>query len=392
MHAAGVRFPGERRRVEGIEAHRVAAKRRGHPRQVGSVGDEGDVVKEPGMAARRPTRSGSQGRRSGSPPVNLTLRTPCAARRPANPGDFLECQENFQLQELVGGPIDLGRHAVRAAGVARIDDGDAQVVERTAEPAHHRRLVADVTQAWKHTHSISCGQRTVLFTRRRARGSLGRQVADGEHASSSRPGGFQRIGQRRVRAPLPPAWPPVRKGQVRGPGASGLPGHARILHLFGRCRRFPRSADREIQGGTGVTRAGTMPARRRAPGRASRPVSHGPGERESARYLCVQLGTGIAPFHCLLRSYPSMELLALHGVRSLQERWEYESFDPSGCSVVSAAREAPGSGNPGGCATRWTRPGGATSAATATWISTRPSSILRDGGIPASTFTRRCYF
>ena len=43
-------------------------------------------------------------------------------------------------------------------------------------------------------------------------------------------------------------------------------------------------------------------------------------ERKDARYLFVGSGTGIAPFHSLVRSYPDIDYLLLHGIRSLEER------------------------------------------------------------------------
>ncbi len=54
-------------------------------------------------------------------------------------------------------------------------------------------------------------------------------------------------------------------------------------------------------------------------------------QRSSGRYLFVGTGTGISPFHCLARSYPEIDYLLLHGVRSAGERYEDETFDPSRC-------------------------------------------------------------
>ena len=52
-----------------------------------------------------------------------------------------------------------------------------------------------------------------------------------------------------------------------------------------------------------------------------------PAERAAARYLFVGTGTGISPFHCLAKSFPGMDYLLLHGVRSEREPFEYEAFD-----------------------------------------------------------------
>jgi ferredoxin--NADP+ reductase/benzoate/toluate 1,2-dioxygenase reductase subunit len=54
-----------------------------------------------------------------------------------------------------------------------------------------------------------------------------------------------------------------------------------------------------------------------------------PSERRTAKYLFVGSGTGIAPFHCLLRSYPGMDYLLLHGVRALEDRFDFEEFERS---------------------------------------------------------------
>jgi ferredoxin/flavodoxin---NADP+ reductase len=54
-----------------------------------------------------------------------------------------------------------------------------------------------------------------------------------------------------------------------------------------------------------------------------------PGERGAARYLFVGSGTGISPFHCLVRSYPGIDYLLLHGVRTEQECFDADAFPPS---------------------------------------------------------------
>jgi len=52
-----------------------------------------------------------------------------------------------------------------------------------------------------------------------------------------------------------------------------------------------------------------------------------PEERE-ARFLFIGTGTGISPFHCLALSHAGLDYQLLHGVRSPQERFDYEIFDP----------------------------------------------------------------
>ena len=54
-----------------------------------------------------------------------------------------------------------------------------------------------------------------------------------------------------------------------------------------------------------------------------------PSERATSRYLFAGTGTGIAPFHCLLRSYPQIDYLLLHGVRSREDCFDFEVFDQS---------------------------------------------------------------
>jgi ferredoxin/flavodoxin---NADP+ reductase len=52
-------------------------------------------------------------------------------------------------------------------------------------------------------------------------------------------------------------------------------------------------------------------------------------ERSRARYLFVGSGTGISPFHCLVRSYPEIDYLLLHGVRGAEERHDRPAYPPS---------------------------------------------------------------
>ena len=52
-------------------------------------------------------------------------------------------------------------------------------------------------------------------------------------------------------------------------------------------------------------------------------------QRQNAEYLFVGSGTGISPFHSLVRSYPEIDYCLLHGVRTVDERHEHTSFKPS---------------------------------------------------------------
>jgi ferredoxin--NADP+ reductase/benzoate/toluate 1,2-dioxygenase reductase subunit len=54
-----------------------------------------------------------------------------------------------------------------------------------------------------------------------------------------------------------------------------------------------------------------------------------PSQRSSSSYLFVASGTGLAPFHCLVRSYPKLDYLLLHGMRTSQERTDDAAFEPA---------------------------------------------------------------
>jgi ferredoxin/flavodoxin---NADP+ reductase len=54
-----------------------------------------------------------------------------------------------------------------------------------------------------------------------------------------------------------------------------------------------------------------------------------PGQRSSARYLFIASGTGISPFHCLVRSFADLDYRILHGVRTADEHQEDASFEAS---------------------------------------------------------------
>ena len=52
-------------------------------------------------------------------------------------------------------------------------------------------------------------------------------------------------------------------------------------------------------------------------------------QRASGKYLFIGSGTGISPFHSLVRSYPRIDYLLLHGVQTAEERFDAAAFDPS---------------------------------------------------------------
>lgn len=89
------------------------------------------------------------------------------------------------------------------------------------------------------------------------------------------------------------------------------------------------------------------------------------GGREPPRLLFCATGTGISPFHCMVRSFPDLSYRLLHGVRTGAELYEHAMFDPartvacvSGGSAPLAAEQA-GAAGPGarhsGRLTEWLR-------------------------------------
>ena len=50
-------------------------------------------------------------------------------------------------------------------------------------------------------------------------------------------------------------------------------------------------------------------------------------DRVRPHYL-VATGTGIAPFHSFVKSYPELEYTIIHGVRFLSERYDYAEYAP----------------------------------------------------------------
>ncbi|MFP4377415.1 MAG: ferredoxin--NADP reductase [Spirochaetales bacterium] len=55
----------------------------------------------------------------------------------------------------------------------------------------------------------------------------------------------------------------------------------------------------------------------------------GETERAERDFLFISTGTGISPFHCFAGSYPDLPYRLLHGVRAAEERYEYDSYDPT---------------------------------------------------------------
>ncbi len=47
----------------------------------------------------------------------------------------------------------------------------------------------------------------------------------------------------------------------------------------------------------------------------------------SAPFLFIATGTGISPFHSFTRFYPDLDYRLVHGIRSLEERYDYADYD-----------------------------------------------------------------
>lgn len=46
------------------------------------------------------------------------------------------------------------------------------------------------------------------------------------------------------------------------------------------------------------------------------------------KYLFIASGTGIAPFHSFITSYPKLDYQLLHGIRESTEKYDYQDYDP----------------------------------------------------------------
>lgn len=67
-----------------------------------------------------------------------------------------------------------------------------------------------------------------------------------------------------------------------------------------------------------------------------------PELREGRPLVFIASGTGIAPFHCFTRTYPTLDYQLLHGVRFLEEAYERERYDPAR-HVLCTSRDDRGS-------------------------------------------------
>lgn len=54
-----------------------------------------------------------------------------------------------------------------------------------------------------------------------------------------------------------------------------------------------------------------------------------PEKIETSRFVFISTGTGIAPFHSFVRSYPNLDYQIINGIRHLSEQHDYQDYDPS---------------------------------------------------------------
>ena len=128
----------------------AAAQRRRVLGEQDAVGGHGEVG-EPGSAASIATSRGRSLRSSGSPPVRRTLSTPEVDEDVDEPADLLERED-----VLPGQPdVLLLRHAVVAAQVAAVGDGEPQVPERTAERSSTEVTAGSVTAGRRRSRRCS---------------------------------------------------------------------------------------------------------------------------------------------------------------------------------------------------------------------------------------------
>lgn len=53
-----------------------------------------------------------------------------------------------------------------------------------------------------------------------------------------------------------------------------------------------------------------------------------PKPEAKQKYLFIGSGTGIAPFHSFVQSYPGLDYTILHGIRTADEQYDKKDYDP----------------------------------------------------------------
>ena len=66
-----------------------------------------------------------------------------------------------------------------------------------------------------------------------------------------------------------------------------------------------------------------------------------PKPEAKQKYLFIGSGTGIAPFHSFVRSYPGLDYTLLHGIRTADEQYDRKDYDPKRY-VACVSRERKG--------------------------------------------------
>ena len=240
------------------------------------------VTSSPPIAASRSISSSRSRRSSGSPPVIRIFSTPCCDERAREPLELLEREQLLAVHEPVAAAEHLLRHAVDAAEVAPVGDGDAQVAERAAEG------VGDA-----HPGSVACPDappvvRAAARARRRD-GDLGRTRSSRSRTRSRIYPLFAFLAVRFAISTVvlaPFAWTPLRslppRGYLAGCGAGAL----LALGL--------RAADRRARADDGLehglhhraVRGADAAARARALQDAVSPPPPGPGSCSPSAGCC----------------------------------------------------------------------------------------------------------
>jgi ferredoxin/flavodoxin---NADP+ reductase len=119
-----------------------------------------------------------------------------------------------------------------------------------------------------------------------------------------------------------------------------------------------------------------------------------PAERLHARYLLVGSGTGISPFHCLVRSCPGIDYLLLHGVRAAEELHDRQAYAPPRY-VACVSREE--GGDYRGRVTSWLRDHPVDPSLVCCLCGNSDMiyevfAILREQGVPRSRISAEIYF
>ncbi|SMO74405.1 ferredoxin--NADP+ reductase/benzoate/toluate 1,2-dioxygenase reductase subunit [Saccharicrinis carchari] len=59
-------------------------------------------------------------------------------------------------------------------------------------------------------------------------------------------------------------------------------------------------------------------------------------DKTKKKFLFIATGTGISPFHCMVKSYPELDYQIIHGVRSLNEGYEKEEYEKQRYTLCSS--------------------------------------------------------